>query len=58
MICPRDQPPFGYAIQFSNNPEHPFWVVMCWPELPPLYVCPTLKEAYLFLANELGEADE
>ena len=56
MVCPHDQPPFGYCIQYSNNAECPRWLVMEWCWI--LQVCATLPEAYDYLMKRLGEEDE
>lgn len=52
MPCDREQKPFGYAIQHSNNPQASAWLVMRWGEI--VQVCSTLTDAYLMLACEVG----
>lgn len=63
MPCDREQKPFGYQIQHSNNPKHPAWLVMRWGVImhmssydssDPAAVCRALNEAYLWLLRELG----
>ena len=53
---PHDWPPFGYAIQYGNNPEVPCWLVMRWCDI--LFMCDTLEEAAAWLMGELEEEAE
>ena len=55
MPCPREAGPYGYAIQHSNNPEHPCWLVMRWGQILAFY--PTLEEATEHLAALVNDLD-
>jgi len=47
--------PYGYAIQHSNNPEHPCWLVMRWGEILGYFL--DLEEAAGYLAGLLNDLD-
>ena len=53
MPCNREQIPFGFAIQHSNNPECSRWLVMRWGEI--LKVCDSLTEAFVYLFEIVKE---